>query len=98
MKKLLVGVMAFILSLSVVLGAVGDEVATIDFPEGPATGVGVAFDGEFLYYTYASETTLHKIRPDGSGHEDIVVDIPESGLGALSYDATRGKIWAGTTS
>ena len=76
---------------------VGDNVSTITFPEGAGTGVGVAFDGEFLYYTYIYSTDLHKIRPDGTGHVMIeTTGISETGLGALSYDATRGKIWAGT--
>ncbi len=79
------------------LYAVGDEVFTMNFPEGSGTGVGVAFDGEFLYYTYIDSTNLYKIRPDGSGHEVIpTTGIAESGLGALSFDATRGMLWTGT--
>jgi hypothetical protein len=76
---------------------VGDEVFTITFPEGASTGVGVAFDGEFLYYSYSHTTNLYKIRPDGSGHEVIpITGVSQTALGALSFDATRGKIWAGT--
>ncbi|HIH08908.1 MAG TPA: hypothetical protein HA237_06100, partial [Candidatus Diapherotrites archaeon] len=76
---------------------VGDEVDTITFPEGGSTGVGVAFDGEFLYYTYISSKNLYKIRPDGSGHAVIPTSgVTQTGLGALSYDADRGKLWAGT--
>ncbi len=79
------------------VSAVGDEIDTITFPEGGGTGVGVAFDGEFLYYTYISSKNLYKIRPDGTGHMVInTTGILETGLGALSYDATRGMIWAGT--
>ncbi|MBI2045471.1 hypothetical protein HYT23_05410, partial [Candidatus Pacearchaeota archaeon] len=79
------------------VNSVGDEIDTITFPEGADTGVGVAFDGEFLYYTYIDSKNLYKIRPDGSGHEVITTSgISETGLGALSYDATRDKIWAGT--
>ncbi len=83
---------------------VGTEIAEMIFPEGGGTGVGVAFDGEFLYYTYISSSNLYKIRPDGTGHAVIPtsgLSVPGlatgvNGLGALSYDATRNKLWTGT--
>ncbi len=83
---------------------VGTEIDEMLFPEGGGTGVGVAFDGEFLYYTYISSSNLYKIRPDGTGHAVIPtsgLSVPGlttgvNGLGALSYDATRDKLWTGT--
>ena len=97
MKKIGVYIILLVLGAAFSFAAVGDEIATVTFPEaGSPDGVGVAFDGEFLYYSYWYNNSLFKIRPDGTGHEVIPTNIAETGLAALSYDATRDMIWAGT--
>jgi hypothetical protein len=58
-------------------------------------GVGVAFDGTYLWYTcYRSGLTPDLLRADPTtGLVTASYDI-DHGLGAIAYDATRNAIWA----
>jgi hypothetical protein len=74
----------------------GDIVHTTNFsmscPSG--IGVGIAFDGEFLWYScYDSSPDLYKAEAL-TGNVVATYNIA-GGLGALAWDGTRKKIWAG---
>jgi hypothetical protein len=58
---------------------------------GSNVGLGIGFDGQYLYWLDISGTTLHKITTTGT----FVADIPINGCTAtvISFDATRGKFW-----
>ncbi len=77
--------------------AVGDHVATVTFSEGCAQsglGVGVAFDGENLWFSCASQSPdLFRGNPL-TGLVDASFTIV-GGLGALVYDCTDNSILAG---
>jgi len=102
-KRVLIGlVLAMaVLALTVVAygaPAVGDLVGTVNFSVlcESGLGVGIAYDGTNLWYScYGSVTDLYRANPT-TGAVDLWYDIvPDGGLGALSYDATRNLIWAG---
>lgn len=78
--------------------ATGDLVASVVFSNDCSLGVGVAYDGTNLWYScYGGSPNLHRASPT-TGVVDASYSIPASGLGALSYDATRNAIWAGAGS
>lgn len=78
-------------------GATGDFVATVNFAvdcSESGLGVGIAFDGQNLWYSCAfSATDLHRADPN-TGAVTASYNV-RGGLGALSYDKTRNVIWAG---
>ncbi len=56
-------------------------------------GVGIAFDGTYLWYTcYAGSPDLLRADPK-TGLVSATYNI-DSGLGAIAYDGTRNAIWA----
>lgn len=58
-------------------------------------GVGVAFDGTYLWYTcYASGATPDLLRADPKTGLVSYFTTIDNGLGAIAYDATRNAIWA----
>jgi hypothetical protein len=58
------------------------------------TGTGMAFDGARIYLSCWFSNVLERVSPaDGSSLGPITI-AGTSDLGALSYDRTRGKIWA----
>ncbi len=77
--------------------AAGDPVASVAFSEGCAgsgTGVGVAFDGEHLWFScYAQNPDLFRADPV-TGVVDASYSIV-GGLGALVYDCTDNSLLAG---
>ncbi|GIH07542.1 hypothetical protein Rhe02_56090 [Rhizocola hellebori] len=79
-----------------VSAANGDLVHETDFaaPCGSGIGVGIAFDGEQLWYScYASSPDLYKANAlTGAILASYNV---AGGLGALAWDGKRKKIWAG---
>ena len=80
--------------------AVGSQVGTLNFSQdcqaqanGPGLGVGITYDGRYLWYScYQSSPDLVRADPF-SGQVLASYDI-SGGLGALAYDATRNAIWA----
>jgi hypothetical protein len=86
--------------------APGDLVADVIIGEGedggsggPNDGVGVAFDGRYLYYSAGFyDPILHRVDTSGGSHFDVTVTDSVSGaqvdVQAMSYDADRGRIWA----
>jgi hypothetical protein len=76
--------------------APGDTLGQI-FPADSTFGVSVAFDGQFLYYTNLDGTVLHRIKPDGTGHQDFAIFGP-LGVNAFAFDATRDAFWAADSS
>jgi hypothetical protein len=90
--------------------AAGDPVADVVTPEGAVFAVGLAFDGQYLYYTERNGAVLHRIdvppacgspcvASPATGHIDIPIVAPFSPLGinginAMSYDRGRGIFWA----
>lgn len=77
--------------------ASGDLVASVNFqaPCASGIGVGIAYDGAALWYScYASTTDL--IRADPTTGLTLASYTLNGGLGALSYDATRNGLWAGS--
>jgi hypothetical protein len=74
--------------------ASGDLIRTVHPPD-TTTGVSVAFDGHYLYYTNDGEAVLHRIAPNGdpATHLDVPI-VGAPGIAAFSYDATRDKFWA----
>ena len=92
---------AMLVLAGVAFAALGDHVGSVTFsvdcPSG--LGVGIAYDGTNLWYSCygfgAGLTDLHRADPN-TGVVTASYDIvPDGGLGALSYDATRNAIWAG---
>lgn len=80
----------------VAYAANGDLVHTTNFSNrcGSGTGVGIAFDGKFLWYSCVAST------PDLYKAEALTGNVVASyningGLGALAWDGKRKKIWAG---
>jgi len=86
-------------SNSITTQAVGDFVATVNFSVkcSSGVGVGIAFDGQNLWYSCAFVTGTDLYRADpATGTVSASYDIvPGEGLGALAYDAGRNAIWAG---
>lgn len=80
-----------------VSAANGDLVHTTNFstPCPSGIGVGVTFDGEFLWYScFQSNPDLYKARAlDGTV---VATYNIAGGLGALAWDGKQKKIWAGT--
>jgi hypothetical protein len=78
--------------------APGDLVGTVVFNVDCCSGlgVGIAYDGVNLWYScYDCPLDLHRADPI-TGVVTASYDIvPNGGLGALAYDATRNVIWAG---
>src|SRR2546422_2741827 len=88
----------------------GNTVADVITPEGAVPEIGVAFDGQYLYYVERNGTVLHRIDvppPCGNpcapaaatGHLDIPITSPLNPLGfaginAMSFDSRRGVFWA----
>ena len=86
-------------SNSITTQAVGDFVAAVNFSVkcSSGVGVGIAFDGQNLWYSCAFVTGTDLYRADpATGVVSASYDIvPGEGLGALAYDAGRNAIWAG---
>ena len=83
----------------------GDQIGDVTVAEGEnTTGVGVAFDGQYLYYStgFRSGTTLHRMTPDGRNHADVAVrdDISDAPVpvDAMAYDQGRARLWVGSGS
>lgn len=98
------GVLLFSICPQISHAAVGDLVGSVTFSSNcPSTvGVGIAFDGANLWYScaeYGTEQNQHDLfRADPiTGVVTASYNIvPNGGLGALSYDATRNALWAGS--
>src|SRR5262249_12526269 len=75
---------------------VGAHVYTTHFEQGCSfLGVGIAFDGTNLWYScYQQSPNLFRADPL-TGHVPASFNVSFA-LGALSYDATRNAIWAGS--
>jgi hypothetical protein len=76
---------------------IGAHVYTVRFSEGCSSnvGVGIAFDGQNLWYScYQQTPNLFRADPL-TGQVTASYNVAMS-LGALAYDATRNAIWAGT--
>lgn len=74
----------------------GDFVYSVHFSQRcqSGIGVGIAFDGEFLWYScYRSNPDLFKANAL-TGQVVTSYNIA-GGLGALAWDGTRNRIWAG---
>jgi hypothetical protein len=71
--------------------ATGSVLADIA-PTGVLGGVGVAFDGHYLYTTDRDGIVLHRTAPNGAAAGDIPIlgSVP---INALTYDATRDMFW-----
>jgi len=86
-----------LLPIQPVSAANGDLVGTITFAQDCASGlgVGIAFDGTNLWFScYASTTDLYKANATTGA---ILASFQvRGGLGALAWDSTRGKLWAGS--
>ncbi len=96
MKKLLIYLCIALMLVSASFAATGDYVATANFatPCSSGIGVGLAFDGQNLWYScYGSNPDLYRANPI-TGAVTASYNIA-GGLGALSYDAGRNGIWAG---
>ncbi|MBI3030565.1 MAG: hypothetical protein HYY64_13740 [Candidatus Rokubacteria bacterium] len=72
--------------------ATGDVVHSVTFDIDCSTGVGIAFDGTNLWYSCLTETGNLRRADPITGVVSASYNI-SSGLGALSYDATRNVIW-----
>jgi|GEM_PF-1344054 len=57
-------------------------------------GVGIAYDGENLWYSCA-ESSPDLYRADPLTGKVTATYLIDGGLGALAYDATRNALWAG---
>jgi hypothetical protein len=78
------------------MGAVHFSHTCPDYPNRPGgIGVGVAFDGTYLWYTcIASGTSPDLLRADPkTGFVSATYNI-NNGLGAIAYDGHRNAIWA----
>lgn len=76
----------------------GSYVATVNFSKDCGVGVGIAYDATNLWYSCAGSgnNSDDLFRADSTGTVTASYNIiPNGGLGALSYDATRNVIWAG---
>src|SRR5919201_306133 len=79
--------------------APGDPVATVALPL-TSSGVSIAFDGHYLYWTTDADgdTILHRIAPSGDPSTYFEVPIVGApGIDAFSYDATRDRFWGAGT-
>lgn len=94
---------ATLILVGVAYAELGDHVGSVYFSVDCESGIGVglAYDGTNLWYScheYGKEESkldLHRADPN-TGVVTASYDIvPDGGLGALSYDATRNVIWAG---
>ena len=85
--------------------APGDLVADLYCEDSVASGVSVAFDGTFLYYTNWNGTALHRVSPPPPGgtvscnappsdpnHVDFAI-FGTAGINALSYDRLGSRFW-----
>ncbi|MFC2174078.1 hypothetical protein ACFLU6_15880, partial [Acidobacteriota bacterium] len=97
-----------VLFSSAARAAPGDLLGTVQLPVPlpPSTdsGMGLAFDGESIYYAYKYEDKLHICMQDGTGAcEHIgtksIVDKRNNpvALGVITWDPGRGKLWAATS-
>jgi hypothetical protein len=95
--------LATLVLVGVAYATLGDHVGSVTFSVDceSGIGVGIAYDGTNLWYscheyrTTQSKIDLHRADPN-TGVVTASYDIvPDGGLGALSYDATRNVIWAG---
>jgi hypothetical protein len=79
-----------------VRAANGDLIATVNFSQDCASGIGVgiAFDGKDLWYSCAASNP-DLLRADPTTGTVVASYNIVGGLGALAYDATRNAIWAG---
>ena len=106
-RTALVAATAALLLQALVLPAAaapGDVVADIVIPSPwyRALGPGVAFDGQYLYYTDQAGSFIHRIDvpPAGgpaapaSAQLDIPVTGAPSGIESISYDRGRDAFWA----
>ncbi len=92
------------LAVGVLVGATsslaqpGTYVGSVTFSVGcnSGLGVGIAYDGTYLWYScYGDVLDLHRADPNTGTVAASYDIVPDGGLGALSYDATRNAIWAG---
>ena len=94
-----VGLGTLALVVTMVLAAAGDSLGTID-PLGPGecdNGIGVAFDGSFIWYTCAGETKIRKTDLAGAnlGFIDTAEGLNPISVDAIAWDSDLNKIWGG---
>jgi hypothetical protein len=76
-----------------VWAASGDPVSVVTVPVTSNVGVSIAFDGNHLYYTNFGSNNLFEITTNGALVKTMDMGV---NLGALSWDAGRKRLWAGT--
>jgi hypothetical protein len=77
---------------------VGDQVHQLTVPiSGVDTycSIGLAFDGQFLYYDRCSDQNIYKIDPVSGDLKDTFSSGINEFPNALAYDRTRNGIWIG---
>ncbi len=96
-EKFLLYVFLLVISVSFAFAATGDLVGSVSFatPCPGGTGVGIAYDGVNLWYSCCcgAATDLYKANP--STGVVLASFSSKGGLGALAWDSSRGKLWAG---
>ncbi|GAC1444862.1 MAG: hypothetical protein NVSMB52_04660 [Chloroflexota bacterium] len=77
----------------------GDVVKQTNFSQecpGPAIGVGIAFDGKYLWYScYATGGSPDLFKADPTTGDVAASFNVAGGLGALAWDGRRKELWAG---
>jgi hypothetical protein len=68
-------------------------VVTSFTPAPAGNGRAIAYDGTDLYYTYFGSNLIYRVATDGTAIDSYDTGVQ---LGALSWDSSRGKLWAGS--
>jgi hypothetical protein len=91
------GLSVFALAASSAQAATGDLLRTIS-PANPQpcqqARIGVAFDGTNLLVSCIGNNVIDVVRPSDGSLVSTITATSETSLGALAWDATRGKVWA----
>jgi hypothetical protein len=61
-------------------------------PPAAIGGAGVAFDGQYLYYTDISGSVLHRISPSGVPATDVPL-LGGVAISTITYDASHDVLW-----
>ena len=98
LPSLLAGAAAALISISVVMAAVGDLVATVSLPAS-GSDVGIAFDGTRIYYNDVAGTnqlvSFEPGNPAGTMTSvTVMAGLTPIDLDAMAYDGTRDLLWA----
>jgi hypothetical protein len=72
--------------------ATGDFVHETTFSVDCSIGVGIAYDGQHLWYSCYYEGTIHRADPL-TGVVDYSYSTGLSGIGAMAFDSARNAIW-----